>query len=767
VLSLSFGNQNADASSTSFSLMPFHRQLEDQNQEQQQQQAEFEYTDDDVLTDDESKLFDYTSYSCNRIHEVTPVPGNYQCIFASTCNDGAGVWAPFVFCSYEWASWKVLAAIISPFMIVWLVLLFRMLGSTAEDYFSPSLEMFSMKMGLPPRFAGVTLLALGNGAEDVGEIISAITGDPRQGYQLSLGALTGSAMFITCIVSTLVILVAGGVNCRGALVRDVTALLVTVIVVYQSTADGYMSLNNIFVFLGLYASFVLLVLGADIYHRVVVLPQQPEQQLSPEDELQKRQDEKESKRFEGLSIRQVVQSCFSDLMCFHDLDKNDLLDDQVSNHSLDASQYMAGVASLHGHEAETRNVPESETGVAEEEIQQQQEQEDNEVQALPAPEGATMPASCSYDSRRQRSTDPPGHPEAELQNDWASKGVSELNHREGGTAVAPVENRDFDIMSVPSGDYSMLEEGSSMDCCVAPGSVGLPATGWRQAVTMGVLEVANHLYGNWQSIVRNEDHHAADKFFLILEYPFTVVRKLSVTVPCDHYYVRGMVGVSLALSPLWFAYFLFDHGLKVLSRKVIISFSLLWTFNILIALLILRFAPSVEGKMPMVIAAPIALYGFVMAAAWIDTIAESLVEALTFVGIVLGIPSPVLGLTLLAWGNSMGDLSTNITMARKGLANMAMTACFAGPVFSMLVGLGVGFYSLAAETGVTEREVILSPSVLTGFAFIAVNAVNIIAAGVFFGKGRITRRYAYIPLTLYTIYVITSISLQYEVHDKK
>lgn len=755
--------------------MPFHRQLEDQNQEQQQQQAEFEYTDDDVLTDDESKLFDYTSYSCNRIHEVTPVPGNYQCIFASTCNDGAGVWAPFVFCSYEWASWKVLAAIISPFMIVWLILLFRMLGSTAEDFFSPSLEMFSMKMGLPPRFAGVTLLALGNGAEDVGEIISAITGDPRQGYQLSLGALTGSAMFITCIVSTLVILVAGGVNCRGALVRDVTALLVTVIVVYQSTADGYMSLNNIYVFLGLYASFVLLVLGADIYHRVVVLPQQPKQEPSPEDELQKRQDEKKSKRFEGLSIRQVVQSCFSDLMCFHDLDRNDLLEDQVSNHSLEASQYIAGEASLHDHEPETGNMPERETGVTEEENQQQQELESNNVQALTDPEGVPRPSPRSYDmaSRRQRATDSPGRLEAEKHNDWASegtsRGASEPNHREAGPAIVPAESRDFaaDIMSVPSGDYSMLDEGSSMDCCVAPGSVGLPATGWRQAVTMGVLEVANHLYGNWQSIVRNDNHHAVDKFFLILEYPFTVVRKLSVTVPCDHYYVRGMIGVSLALSPLWFAYFLFDHGLKILSRKVIISFSLLWTFNILIALLILRFAPTIEGRMPMIFAAPLALYGFVMAAAWIDTIAESLVEALTFVGIVLGIPSPVLGLTLLAWGNSMGDLSTNITMARKGLANMAMTACFAGPVFSMLVGLGVGFYSLAAETGVTQREVILSPSVLTGFAFIAVNAVNIIAAGVLFGKGRITRRYAYIPLTLYTIYVITSISLQYKVHDKK
>lgn len=45
----------------------------------------------------------------------------------------------------------------------------------------------------------------------------------------------------------------------------------------------------------------------------------------------------------------------------------------------------------------------------------------------------------------------------------------------------------------------------------------------------------------------------------------------------------------------------------------------------------------------------------------------------------------VLGLTVLAWGNSVGDMSTNMAMARKGLANMAMTACYAGPVFNLLV----------------------------------------------------------------------------------
>lgn len=39
-------------------------------------------------------------------------------------------------------------------MVLWLLLLFRVLSSTAENFFSPILTQLSQEMGLPPRFAG-------------------------------------------------------------------------------------------------------------------------------------------------------------------------------------------------------------------------------------------------------------------------------------------------------------------------------------------------------------------------------------------------------------------------------------------------------------------------------------------------------------------------------------------------------------------------------------------------------------------------------------
>ena len=43
-------------------------------------------------------------------------------------------------------------------VVLWLFLLFRVLGSTAENFFSPILTQLSQEMGLPPRFAGGALV---------------------------------------------------------------------------------------------------------------------------------------------------------------------------------------------------------------------------------------------------------------------------------------------------------------------------------------------------------------------------------------------------------------------------------------------------------------------------------------------------------------------------------------------------------------------------------------------------------------------------------
>lgn len=84
------------------------------------------------------------------------------------------------------------------------------------------------------------------------------------------------------------------------------------------------------------------------------------------------------------------------------------------------------------------------------------------------------------------------------------------------------------------------------------------------------------------------------------------------------------------------------------------------------------------------------LLGFVVSALWINTAASEVVSVLHMLGIIFTLSNTVLGLTLLAWGNSIGDLVADTTIARQGYPRMAISACFGGIIFNMLFGVGLG-----------------------------------------------------------------------------
>ena len=78
-----------------------------------------------------------------------------------------------------------------------------------------------------------------------------------------------------------------------------------------------------------------------------------------------------------------------------------------------------------------------------------------------------------------------------------------------------------------------------------------------------------------------------------------------------------------------------------------------------------------------------------MSIVWIYMLANIIVDVLVLYECISGVSAALLGLTVLSWGNSVGDTFASIAISKKGFGEMAFTGCIAGPVFNLLLGLGI------------------------------------------------------------------------------
>lgn len=78
-----------------------------------------------------------------------------------------------------------------------------------------------------------------------------------------------------------------------------------------------------------------------------------------------------------------------------------------------------------------------------------------------------------------------------------------------------------------------------------------------------------------------------------------------------------------------------------------------------------------------------------MSIMWVSFTSDIVIELLEVFGMISGLPKPLLGLTILSWGNCLGDMNANVAMTKRGFGEMAMTGCTAGPIFDAAFGLGL------------------------------------------------------------------------------
>lgn len=148
---------------------------------------------------------------------------------------------------------------------------------------------------------------------------------------------------------------------------------------------------------------------------------------------------------------------------------------------------------------------------------------------------------------------------------------------------------------------------------------------------------------------------------------------------------------------------------------------------------------------------------FVSCIGWIYVLTSELVECLSYTARISSISPTVIGILVLAWGNSFGDLITDTAMARNGALEMACSAVFSGPIQNILFTLGSAF--LMASWG--QRSVELAELQVDFYASIgALLAVLAIILGVTVWRGfRLERGLAWCLLGCYILYVPVAVVL--------
>lgn len=151
---------------------------------------------------------------------------------------------------------------------------------------------------------------------------------------------------------------------------------------------------------------------------------------------------------------------------------------------------------------------------------------------------------------------------------------------------------------------------------------------------------------------------------------------------------------------------------------------------------------------------------FLMCILYLGALAYMMVWMANELGQTIGIPEPVMGLTLLAMGTSIPDALSSLAVARKGFGDMAVSSSVGSNIFDLLIGLPVPWLLKTAVVDPGTTVTIYSDNVVamvvTLFAMVAAVVVTIHLAG-----WRLTKNLAYIYMTLYVLFVAEALMLEY------
>ncbi|CAL2042453.1 unnamed protein product [Caenorhabditis brenneri] len=577
-----------------------------------------------------------------------------------SCEGGGYLtWSQYVKCQYN-IGVRVILIILG---IIYLIILFVIMSSIADDFFCPAISGIVTHLRMSESIAGVTFLAFGNGAPDVFSSISSVLTTPKPKADLALGDLFGTSIFVTTVVLAIIIFTK---SFRVAIIptlRDLVFYMITLaFIVFCFLKFDKIEVWMPATFLGIYGVYVVTVIIFGIYRS----------------QRKKRNLKKKNKEIEDESR---PASAASDVPIYGEIQKHQptISISALFTFVVGYSQFMKNLTRAN-----------------------QKRKTNNNIDKGFVNEGFN--GSLDSDSLPKRN-------------------ISKIFQQ--NTFETDLESLETLDEIEDSGDEGREEEFAYAHHTVftSHDQISLAATE-LETITITtwkswdwVWDLFNHLK-SWPSWKEFKEMNIFVKIVAVIK--IVPVFFFKMTVPSNEMSWCKPLLILHCYASIQFALF----SIQIIRTTPFDGSPGLWLyglgFSTILAVLAMIFLPlSKEQKYYKEV---YSYLGFLMSIAWIYATSNEIVSVVTMIGVVTGLSMELLGLTIMAWSNCIGDIVADIAVVKQGFPKMAMAAAIGGPLFNLLIGFGLPF-TIAAAQG-KEIELLINPVYRLLMLFLGISLVT-------------------------------------------